>query len=247
MSAIRAGKKRSTQRGRPRKGAASVEIEMIIETGLELARTLPLSEISIVRVAKEIGVTPASIHYYVKVRENLSLAITDRWFSGLLKNWPAENEDWQAYVAAVAYTIYRHCIAYPGIASHLASQNRFRLAISISDTCDAPHMVQFLDRLFATVLQSGLTGKTAAMFAFELSQFVHGAAHASASHQIPGEQSRFRQLLQLTDSTQFPSIAALRDDYARLTGDEVFREGLRHIIDSYATAAKGPGGSTAHG
>src|ERR1700693_4372753 len=38
---------------------------MILSIALQLAKSVPLAELSIVRLASELGVTPALIHYYL--------------------------------------------------------------------------------------------------------------------------------------------------------------------------------------
>src|SRR4051812_26675417 len=75
------------KRGRPPKAAAAsaetggvLTREQILEKATELAKHEPLGEISMVGLARELGVTPALIHYYIGSRDDLISGVANRYF-----------------------------------------------------------------------------------------------------------------------------------------------------------------------
>src|ERR1700675_3323541 len=87
----------------------------IVKCALELAKLEPLQSISIVRVAAELGVTPALIHYYVGGRDRLTSGVMNSFYSLLTTAIPLPTPDWRAELTTVFDTIYKTYIAYGGI------------------------------------------------------------------------------------------------------------------------------------
>ena len=63
---------------------------MILNVGLQLTKTTSLVDLSIVRVAKELGVTPALIHYYLAGggRDALTSGVMNLYYRDLIERWP---------------------------------------------------------------------------------------------------------------------------------------------------------------
>ena len=113
---------------------------VILAVGLALTKSLPLQDVSIVRVARELDVTPASIHYYLEGRDALTLGIVNLFIHDLSAEWPQPRSSWKADLEATATAIYRHYVRYPGIAAYFAAQNRFRVFIPAGEQRGAEHL-----------------------------------------------------------------------------------------------------------
>src|SRR3546814_659896 len=99
----------------------------IFRAGLELTKSVPLQDLSIVGLARSMDITPALVHYYVGSRDHLTSGIMNLFYKGTVKNWPAQTGDWQHDVVNAAEHLYMHLLAYPGIAAYLVQKNEYRV------------------------------------------------------------------------------------------------------------------------
>ncbi|MBV9236236.1 MAG: TetR/AcrR family transcriptional regulator C-terminal domain-containing protein [Xanthobacteraceae bacterium] len=218
------------RRGPRPPGSRKLDREVILAVGLVLTKSLPLQDVSIVRVARELDVTPASIHYYLEGRDALTLGIVTLFIHDLLAEWPQPRSSWKPDLEAVATAIYRHYVRYPGIAAYFAAQNRFRVFIPAGEQRGAEHLHRFLERYFAAIAAVGLNARRSAVYSLVLIQFIIAAAHATASHQLPGEQDELGAVMAALDRRSYPNIHRMRASYLGLAGDDAFRAGLHLIL-----------------
>lgn len=207
-----------------------IDHSAIVARGLELTKSVPLPDLSIVRIAAEFDVTPASVHYHVHGREALTADILILFVANLLKIWPAPEGTWQQALESATRTIYRHFRQYPGIAAYFALQNRFSALVPALDRDPQGHLLDFLDRYFGLVRGAGLDERQTATYATLLLQFTHVAAHRSASHQWPAEQRQLGAHFASLDGERFPNLAAVRDSYLKLGGEGGFEAGLELFL-----------------
>src|ERR1700722_9318525 len=111
--------------GRPPGSQGGVSLVSILRTSYRLAKTVPLQELSIVFVAKTLGVTPALIHYYVGGRDWLTSGTMNLFYGDLLRKLPKNTGDWKRDIPKMAHGIYDHLVLYAGVAAYMVSQNRF--------------------------------------------------------------------------------------------------------------------------
>jgi AcrR family transcriptional regulator len=229
MSTPRFRKSRSGPGRRPA-GSPKLDRHVILRLGLGLARTLPLQDISVVRVAAELGVTAASIRYYLRGRDALTAGIVNAFYRDLLEHWPPMTGDWQADLSAVAEAIYRHYLIYPGVAAYFAAENRFRILAAATRAEDGLAPPLFLERYFAVIRQVGLDVERGTTYAIILLQLLHMAAHATSRHQWPGEHDLLKAHLYSLDDESFPNIAAMRESHLRLSGHVAFKAALDLVV-----------------
>jgi AcrR family transcriptional regulator len=220
--------------GRRPLGSRKLDSTTIIAKGLALTKTVPLQEVSIVRLAREFGVTPASIHYYFDGRDQLTSGIINLFVGEIVRAWPNQTGNWKVDLETVAEAIYRWYVRYPGIAAYFVSQNRFRVLVPAAERGGGEVLLQFLERYFAALGQVGLDAQRTATLAVVLIQFIHVSAHATASHQWPGEQRLLKHRLSKLDRADFPNIDRFRTDYLQLAGDTAFNAGLGLILAGLA-------------
>jgi AcrR family transcriptional regulator len=216
--------------GRRPTGSAELNRDVILAKGLALSRQVPLQDISMVRLAREFGVTAASIHNYLEGRSSLTSGIVELFLSEMLRGWPKPSRSWQSDLSAVATAIYRHFVRYPGIAAYFVAQNRFRVLIPAVAQDGGEPLLRFLDQYFAAINRAGLDPQRSAVYALVLMQFIHISAHATASHQWPSEQRLLRSNLSRLGRERYPAINRLRDSYLRVEGESAFKAGVALIL-----------------
>ena len=104
-NAKRPAKKTSTRKtpsrgaGRPA-GASSrlLDRQTVLAVAFSLTKTVSVSDLSIVRVARELGVTPALIHYYLAGggRDALTSGVMNAFYREVVALWPPETGGWRA-------------------------------------------------------------------------------------------------------------------------------------------------------
>src|ERR1700754_4137584 len=105
--------------GRPAGSNVGISLASILRTSYRLAKTVPLQELSIVFVAKKLGVTPALIHHYVGGRDWLPAGTMTLFYSDLLRKLPDNTGDWKRDIPKMARAIYDHLVLYAGVAAYM--------------------------------------------------------------------------------------------------------------------------------
>ena len=225
--------------GRLPTGSPKLNREQIVTCGLALARNIPLQDLSIVRIATELKVTPALIHYHIEGREVLTSAIVKRFMRELVEIWPKPTGKWRPDLEAVARMMYRHFLSYPGISAFFAAKNRFEVFTSALEKDDERALFEYLDLFFGAFRNVGMEADRIAPYAIVFLQFIHSSAHHTASHHWPVENKPLRSHLAKLETKGFANIGFLRDSYLRVTGDGAFEAGLKLIIDGLAAERRG--------
>jgi AcrR family transcriptional regulator len=225
--------------GRLPTGSPKLDRLQIVACGLELARNIPLQDLSIVRVANELKVTPALIHYHIEGREVLTSAIVKRFMRELVEAWPKPTGKWKHDLETVARAMYQHFLAYPGISAFFAVKNRYKVFTSALEQDDEPALFEYLDLYFGAFRAIGMDAERVAPFAIVFLQFIHSSAHHTSSHHWPVEQKSLRSHLAKLENKGFSNIGFLRDAYLRVAGDDAFEAGLKLIIDGLAAERRG--------
>jgi hypothetical protein len=112
----------------------AINVRLIARYGLELARALPISEISVVKVAQAMKITAGLLHYYLGggatgARGRLTSEIMRLFFEELYFSAPEfrPQADWQENYKAIATATFRKMLEFNGVALYIAAHGRFRL------------------------------------------------------------------------------------------------------------------------
>ncbi|MFO1426518.1 MAG: TetR/AcrR family transcriptional regulator C-terminal domain-containing protein [Steroidobacteraceae bacterium] len=226
-----------------------IDRRLIISCALDLAKSTPLAELSIVRVARELGVTPALIHYYLEGRDALTSGVMNAFYGGMLADWPAASGRWREDVEAVARHVYEAHVRYPGIAAYVISHNRFRMAQLVAEG-EADHGIELFDRFVAPFRGLGFDAHRTAMWAHLVMEMVISNAYATVRHRWPGEHGEFlRRILGRLDPERFPNACFVREANVRLNAGEAFSLGLELMLEAlqreFGAAAGRAGGRVA--
>jgi AcrR family transcriptional regulator len=234
----RPGGRKRRNPGRPAASAqhAPLSKEAIVAKGLELCRRVPLQDLSVVRMARELGVTPALIHYYLGGREALTSGVMNAYYRELAEALPQASGDWQADVAAVMRQIYDKQVKYAGIAAYIMMHNRYRLFQDVGPG-EPDYGVVYFDRLSGCVREAGMDASATAMFVHLLLQHVLASAYQQTSRQLPGDHHAFLlSRLERVDPRERPNLHFVLEAFSSLDGGAAFEAGLALLLDGIAAA-----------
>jgi AcrR family transcriptional regulator len=210
--------------------------ESIIAVSLALTRTVPLHEVSIVRVAQELEVTPGLIHYYMGGRDALTTGVMNAFYRELAGAWPEPRDGWRENLTAVCKALYDAHVKYGGIAAFLVSHNRFRLVQSVQPG-ETDYGILLFDRFMAAVKAAGFDAALTGTYGHLLNEFVTGYAQATAAHRWPGEHAGFlTEKLAALDSTRYPAAHFVSKPFTQLNAVKAFEMGLALFLDGLEQA-----------
>ncbi len=219
------------RRGRPPVSENGLlDRHLIISCALQMARSTPLQDLSIVRVARELGVTPALIHYYLNGRDALTSGVMNAFYCETLKDWPQPTGNWRDDVEAVVRRVYSAHVNYPGVAAYVVAHNRFRLKQILVEG-EKDFGIQLFESFVAAVREATDDAYHTAMWSHLLIDFVVSMAFAAVRHRFPGEHGEhLDRIFAELPPKHFPAMAFVRKDYVRLNAGEAFAEALRLML-----------------
>lgn len=217
-------------RGRRPSSSPKIDRQTILERGLKLAKTIPLKDISVVRIASDFGVTAASIRYHLRGRDALTAGIVNMFYKELLALWPTVEGDWTADISAVTELIFDSYLRYPGITAHFGAENRIRLLSSAIKADVDSTMPLFLERYFAVFSEAGLDAERTTSYSIILLQLIHMAAHATLRHQWPRENKLMEKHLRSLDAARFPHTVRMRESYIKMEGRNAVNAALHLVV-----------------
>jgi AcrR family transcriptional regulator len=217
--------------GRPPRSHSSINRTTILRTAHRLSKTIPLQELSIVVVAKEMGVTPALIHYYIiGGRDWLTSGIMNMFYRDLLKRLPEFTGNWARDLRAATRAIFERLIEYGGVASYMASHNRFR-TFQLTAFGERDYGVEVLEKLAACVLQAGRAEDRTGIYTFLIMEFIINAAHGKARHHFPSDHRAFlEEKVAKLDAEKFPTLMLTKSAPLSLGAETAFEEGMRLLM-----------------
>ena len=191
-------------------------------------------------MARELGVTPALIHYYLGGRDALTTGVMNAYYRELTDALPEQTGNWQTDVAAVLRVIYEKDVKYGGIVAYVMSHNRYRLFQDLEQG-ETDYGIVFFDRLAACVRQAQMEASTTAMFVHLLLQHVLASAYQQTSRQLPGDHHAFLlSRLSRVDARERPHLHFVLEAFSSLDGGAAFEAGLALLIHGMAAARQRP-------
>lgn len=244
MTAKPPAKKRG--RGRPRLNgdddAALVSREKVIDLAYEQARTQPLEAISFVQIAQTLGVVPGSLHYHIGTKDDLTSAILNRYYKGLLaalQQMPS-GLDWidrMRFFARVLMTSQR---SHRAAAEHIQTKARFRLFQKVGPG-ETDWGAAYLDWAFTLFRDAGFDADHAAMCYHTLALHCLAAANSANARLGPAEHDAF--LLERAETFApgaMPGLDFALRSFARVQADEAFEFGLEALLARFAAVRSEP-------
>lgn len=188
-----------------------------------------------VRVARELGVTPALIHYYLDGRDALTSGVMNSFYGEMLKHWPELKGEWRADFEAIAYHIYDCLVRFSGIAAYMVAHNRFRMAQIVRDG-EVDHGILLFERFIGVIRSAGFDAHRTGMYASLLMEFVVSGAFATVRHRWPGDQGDFiEKIFGHLDPAKFPNTHFVRKShFEQISGSASFRDGFDLVLSGIA-------------
>lgn len=223
--------------GRPSGTAiSSLSRETVLAIAFGLTKTVSVSELSIVRVAREIGVTPALIHYYLAGggRDTLTSGVMNAFYREVAEQWPVETGEWRHDLEIVFEAIYRAYLRYPGISIYASSHNRYQLVQDVRPG-ETDYGLQVLEKSVATVRKIGFDASRTAALTYQLMLFVRSYSHATVARRWPGQHAEFlRSKLSELDVAKYPNSHFIQTSLIGLNAAEAFSSGISLVMDGIA-------------
>lgn len=204
----------------------------IIDKAVELAKSEPLSELSIIGLARQLGVTSAAVHYYVGSRDDLLSGVVNQFFKRRVETLGDLSGDWRADIEHHAHHGYALMTEYGGVLRYVMSHNRFRLFQQV-DKGQTDYGLVYLDRISRIFLDGGFSPEQAAMGYHLLAQYTMTAAYAKVSNQLPADHAKYilRQI-QSSPVEAYGAAHAMAEPFVKVSADKAFEVGLAMLLDS---------------
>lgn len=214
-------------------GTPELSRAVIIDCAVKLAQKESLEEISMVRLARELGVTPALIHYYMGSREDLLSAVLNNAFRDRLSALPPLTGHWRHDLEAIAHATSKTHARWPGLASYTARHNRFRLFQKVSEG-DTDYGLMFFDHVGRILRDGGFTASQAALVYHLLMTFLVSIGTTMANRQSPKDHEDFIVgYLSRHDPKQIPGASFMMKPFAKIDAPVSLEAGLKVLLDGF--------------
>lgn len=227
-------------RGRPPKAESAIGTkadltrDAIIDKALLLTKESPLSDVSMVQLAREFDVAPGLIHYYIGNRDNLISGVLNRYYRERVRGLNPPTENWQSDVEEIAKATFALSKRYPGVAQYLASHNRFRLFQQVQPD-ETDYGVVFFDHVTGAFLKAGFTPEQAALAYHLLMQFLVSSSVAHISQQLPAQHRDFiRKKFDALPDDSYSNAKQVGRPFSQLDSSTAFDAGLSILLSGIA-------------
>lgn len=220
-------------RGRPATQEKSLlDREVILNCAFDMARSVPLQDLSIVKVAKELGVTPALIHYYIEGREALTSGVMNAFYRETLREWPQSTGNWRKDLEAACRRMHDLHVNYAGVAAYVVGYTRFRM-VQITAPGEDDYGLLLFENFVGLVRAAGFGAERTAIYAHLLMEFITSVAHTTVRHRWPGESGVFLdRILGGLDARTFPNAHFVRQSYVRFDAGLAFDQALELFMNA---------------
>ena len=216
-------------------GAADLSRDAVIRCAVNLARQEPISELSMVRVAREMGVAPGLIHYYMGSRDDLVSAVMNTAFKERMEALPSPEGNWRTDLEGVARSMMQTLAHWPGLATYIGTHNRSRLFQRVS-TGEIDYGLAFFDHVGSILQVGGFLKQHAALAYHLLMLFVMSMAAERENRQTPGEHEHFIvDYVSAFERNSVPGAFFIVEPFAKIDNASTFEAGLRRLLDGFET------------
>lgn len=205
----------------------------VVQCAVALARKEAIAGLSMVRVARELGVAPGLIHYYMGSRDDLISAVINTMFRERMEALPVLTHNWRADLEAVARSAIQTLAQWPGLATYIGTHNRSRLFQRVA-AGEVDHGLAFFDHVATILRDGGFTQQQAALAYHLLLLFLTSMAIERENHQAPGEHEAYIvNYVAGFERDSIPGAAFIVEPFSRLDSLATFEAGLRLLMDGF--------------
>lgn len=211
--------------------APSVTREAIIAHALAIAQHEPVDAITIMRLSRELGVTPALIHYFTGGRDQLLSAVINEAMASE-KARIHQSGDWRKDLEQLVRKTYAFQMKWKGITTYQQSNNKHRLFQDPKEG-EVDHGLRFFNRIGEVLQRSGMPAERAAMAYHLLMLFTMSVATNHLNRQEPSAHKSFlRARHAQLDGTTAPGAHFLLSAFSDITTQATFDVGLQGLLDT---------------
>lgn len=229
------------RRGRPPKrdvgeGGEQPELsrDVIIDHAARLAREVSLDDISIVQLAKDLAVTPATIHYHLAHgRDELLSEVVTIYMRHILHCFDKVEGTWDERLRTVALRLFRVHIEFKGVNAYLMQHNKFRL-LQTASRGEQDLGVRYLDRFILLFREHGFDIESSVINVHQLAFFIASCAQAEIGRQLPAYHKKYlKQELSAQRLQAAPHFTEALDEFMRFDTDRMFLTGIDIMLRGF--------------
>ncbi|MDD2046228.1 TetR/AcrR family transcriptional regulator [Pseudomonas putida] len=218
--------------GRRPKSDQDVSREAMITCAIGIAQNESLTEVSMVRIGKELGVAAGMVHYHLGSRDELISAVINAAFKDRLQQLPALTGDWRKDIEAFARSSLATLERWPGLATYILTENKFRLFQRVQPG-EIDYGLAYFDHIGQILKAATLPQPFAAMAYHLLLLFVSVIAAEKENHQAPHAHSDFISGYLMKSTQHYPGAAFLASDFVAIDSTITFDAGLALLLDGF--------------
>ncbi|HSV68690.1 MAG TPA: TetR/AcrR family transcriptional regulator C-terminal domain-containing protein [Methylibium sp.] len=227
--------RRAGRRPKGADGAPALSRDAVVQCAIGLARREPLTELSMVRVAREMAVAPGLIHYYIGSRDDLLSAVINFAFKERMEALPPLVGAWRTDLQTASRRVVEVTAAWPGLGTYILTNNRFRLFQRV-EPGETDYGLTFFDHIGRILRDAGFTTAQAALAYHLLMLFISSISAEVEKRLAPGTHhdyivgyvSRFER-------EALPGATYLVSSFAKLDTATTFEAGLQLLLDGFET------------
>jgi len=231
---------------RPKNGIPGHDLsrEAVIECALKLARNASVAEVSMVRVAREMGVTPGLVHYYIGSKDDLLSTVLNAIFRERVLALPTVTGNWRVDLEGVCRSMLDTLAHWPGSAHYFAMHNRFRLFQRVPSS-ETDYGLAYFDHVGRILQHAGFTATQAALV-YDLTMiFMTSISLEFTNRQAPDEHKEFiSDYIAQFDRKAIPGADFLVAPFVKISHKKRFNAGLKLLLDGFASWLTPPSSDT---
>ncbi len=219
--------------GRRPKSGQDVSRDAMIQCAINIARTESLTEVSMVRIGKELGVAAGMVHYHLGSRDELISSVINAAFKERLERLPPPTGKWRTDLEQFALSSLETMGRWPGLATYILTENKFRLFQRVQSG-EVDYGLAYFDHVGRILKAMGLPGPMAAMVYHLLLLFVSVIAAEKENRQSPQTHGDFISgYVAKFPQDSFPGAAYLAAPFAALDSPAAYEAGIEILLDGF--------------
>jgi AcrR family transcriptional regulator len=205
----------------------------MVECAIRIAQSEALTEVSMVRIGKELGVAAGMVHYHLGSRDELISAVINAAFKERLQLLPELTGDWRTDIEGFARSSLTTLERWPGLATYILTENKFRLFQRVQPG-EVDYGLAYFDHIGLILKQAGLPGPFAAMAYHLLMLFVSVMAAEKENRQSPQTHGDFiTGYLAKFGAGSHEGAAYLAAPFSAIDSPATFDAGMAILLDGF--------------
>ena len=203
----------------------------VVDHLIGLAQREPFSEITVARLARELGVVPSLIHYFLGSRDDMLSLVFNHALKEIADQAPPLTGAWRADLEIQLRQAYETLLKWRGITTYMSAQNKFGIFQNVSQD-EIDFGLVFYDRRGRIFQAAGFTARDGARAYHLLMLFLTSVARA---HMLMLEPAAKRESLlahvEQFPASDYPGARFLLLAFISIDTESTFEYGLRLILD----------------